>query len=252
MEKIEAIYPTHSEMQRIIDWFSLSISGRETTIFIPICPDYSVEPLTNSRHLFRHTFSSLGSGNGLIAQRIINALPIFYETFTKLNIQPKIVIGIADFEAFSESTLKRVNLTKNEFLNKVDLSRIAFSNEANLPTFMMTDLFGGVNSWINCVNNIKKSFKNGYFGAGNISTETLLNIAKKRKLLYNRWFGGKNCLEEYIPIVLEQGADYAAMGSFIAEKLKNCLVVGADNEILAPFYSFVKPISTLYLKRYYC
>jgi hypothetical protein len=252
MDMTEAIYPAKNEMQKIIDWLLLSLKGEETTIFIPICPDYSVEPLTNSSYRFRHTFDSLGSGIGQIAQRIIEILPALNKMLHELKIQPEIISGIADFEGFSEGTLKRVNLTLEEFLERVNLSRLAFSEKTGLHTLMITEMFGGKEKWIEYVRYIKKAFQQNDFGLTGINADKLLNIAIKRKPLYDRWYGKKGLLERYLPIVLEQGVDYAAMGSLVAQQLKNCLVLGADNNVMAPFYSFVRQVPTLYFKRYYC
>jgi MFS family permease len=43
-------------------------------VFSPVCPDYSIEPTGNPLCPYRHTFNELGSGLGLIAQSLIQAL----------------------------------------------------------------------------------------------------------------------------------------------------------------------------------
>jgi len=68
---------------------------------------------------------------------------------------------------------------------------------------------------------------------------------RKRKLLYER-------IAEYLPIALQQASDYAPMGALISKKYIKRLVLGADNDIFAAFYSFIIKIPTLYLKRNYC
>jgi hypothetical protein len=77
-------------------------------------------------------------------------------------------------------------------------------------------------------------------------------MTKNRLPLYSRWYGKKESLQSYVPILLSQGAEYAAMGSYLAEQFDNCLVLGADNNIMGDFYSFKKIIPTIYLKRVYC
>lgn len=253
IEKVEALYPSDNQMQKIVEWLAICLKNQKATVFLPICPDYSAEPVNSVKYFFKHNFQNLGSGIGLIAQRILKILPYLQEMFIKLDVQPTIISGIADFEGYSEGNLQKLNLTEEQFLEQVNLSRLAFEKKSKITTLMIAEKFGGKDKWLKIKQQIRKDFESGNFGNCNVEpTTALLNVARKRAVLYSRWYGKKTSLNEYIPIALEQSLDYAIMGIFIRENWENCLVLAADNDVMAPFYSYSKAIPTLYLKRYYC
>jgi len=254
LETVDAIYPPEQEMSEIVDWILRGLQGETLTIFIPVCPDYSAVPTGDPACPMRHTFDSLGFGNGQIAQRLINALPHLEEMLTALNLKVNIIAGAGDFEAFSESNLKRLNLTEDEFLQRVISSKNAFKNATtvNLSISMITDLCGGKNNWLHYMDTASKQFLKGDVGSTRVTSKILLDIAEKRRSLYSRWYGERTTLEDYIPIVLAQGMEYCALGLMIADHYSNCLVFGGDNDCMRYFYSLKEPIPTLYLKRYYC
>lgn len=248
----KAIYPKQQDMQKILEWLSLNQSGNESTIFIPICPDYAVESTGNINCPYRHTFDALGFGLGPVALRILDVLPLLKSMLDALNIFPSIVIGIADFEAFSANNLKSFNLTEQEFLSRVTKSKEEFEKKSCVAVIRITDLAGDKQNWLKHLNAIRAEFSRGNFGSAHINHNVLLDITKKRKALYTRWYGEKSSIEAYIPIVLDQGAEYATMGAFIAKELVNCLIIGADANVFVPFYSYAKPMATLYLEKNYC
>lgn len=251
MEKAKAIYPDETGMQLIVNWISTALNGEESTIFTPVCPDYSVEPSGNPECPFRHTFDSLGSGIDPVGLKILDILPSLQTLLMQLEIKPQIIFSMADFEAFSEKKLKRLGVNEGEFLRRVELTRSSLMEKAGRSFFMTTTLFGGRDAWLHKLKQIENKLQTHHFGLTTLTHEKLLHIADKRRALYTRFYGENESLEEYLPIVLEQGAEYATMGAFISKYYKNCLILGADNHLFAPFYSFSKSIPTLYLKRYY-
>lgn len=251
----EALYPSEEDMQTIITWLLACLSGSESTIFIPICPDYSYELTGDPSCPAKHTFDTLGTGNGLIAQRILSVLPLLKKFLTTLNLKVNIVAGLGDFEAFSEDNLTRLKLSKQEFLRRVKCSQESLIKACpieDVTVIMITDLCDETTSWEYLIQTIRNQFEKNDFGKTQITKKTLLEMAEKRSSLYSRWYGKRNVLEEYIPIALTQGLEYAAMGMLIAKHYQNCLVLGADNEVMRYFYSIEKTIPTLYLKRFYC
>ena len=254
MKQLDVIYPTEQEMQLITNWLLKGIRGETLTIFSPICPDYSVEETGDPRCPYRHTFNQVGSGIGAIAHRLLKAYPYLESMLTKHGIKLNIVVGLGDFEALSESNLKRVNVTQEEFLNRCQKSKTAFENACLVPTevYMITDLCDGHQAWLDTFEHFKNRLHKQDFGQSNLTREKLLTIVEKRKNLYDRWFGKKDTLEEYLPYAITQGAEYAAVGAIISKCRDNCFVLGADNDAMAPFYSIEKTTPTLYLERYYC
>lgn len=252
MEEMEIVYPGERQMKKIIDWIQAGLNGSVLTIFSPVCPDYSVEATGNPDCPYRHTFNELGSSLGLIAKRILNALPLIVKSLNNCGIEVNIIVGVGDFEAFADANLKRLNITQIEFLKRVRKSKIAFEESCKVPTsvYMITDMFGGSKEWYKIYQKFVDRLNEENYGASRLSSKVLLQIVRKRKNLYDRWYGKKQLID-HIPQVIMQGAEYAAMGCML-NKYNNCLILGADNDAMSPFYSVYKEIPTLYLKRFYC
>lgn len=250
LTEICAIFPSKKDMKKIYCCINNSLSGGELLIFSPVCPDYSVELTGNLTYPFRHTFNSVGSNVGLVAKRIIEALPHIINFFETVNIKFKIIIGMGDFEAFSEENLIRVKLTKTEFLNRINNSKNMLKNilSSSIEVCNVTDLFGGHANWFKYYDNSLALLKQNNFGSANLTRKEILNIARKRKNLYDRWYGNKN-IQDHVPRILMQGAEYSAMGAILAGR--NCLILGADNDAMKEFYSLYCSMPILYLKRFY-
>ncbi|MCD6045069.1 MAG: hypothetical protein K0R48_232 [Gammaproteobacteria bacterium] len=252
----DVIMPSEEGMHQIVNWINNARANMPSTIFIHTCPDYAVEPTFDVKRPYKHTFTSLGCEIGQIAKRIINILPSLKVFLERIQVKTTIITTIADYEAFSEKTVKRVGLSKEQFLYRVNLSRLAFQEESNqvipIETFMCADLCGGEKLWLQQTKDIHAEFDKDYFGKPKISNGVFLDIAKRRKALYSRWYNEKDIsAEHYVPIAKSQAAEYAMIGSFLAKNFVNCLVLGADDILFSPFYSFYKIIPVIYFKRRY-
>jgi hypothetical protein len=252
-EKIKIIYPDKENMQRIVKWLDAGLRGETLYTFSLACPDYSVEPTGDPRYPFRHTFSEVHSGIGLIARRILDAIPIIKHSFAKFNIDFIPILAMADYEILSEANLKILKITSDEFLKRMESSRNSFKKDCSIPivTPHVTELCGGYEKWKEIHSYFKDQFQKNDFGAGKINEKKITEILKSRKLLYARWYGFKEKIEEYLPILLEQGAEYATVGEIVAFTYKNCLILGADHSVFAEFYNINQSIPLLYLKRFY-
>lgn len=251
-QQMDVIYPDERAMEKFIIWMNKGLNQESLTIFSPICPDYSVETTGNPACPFRHTFNELGSGLGLIAQRILAAMPKFVNALTKCGFKVKVVVGLGDFEAYSDTNLNRLNITRSVFLERVAKSKKAFEKASliDVDVQMITDMVGGAHVWLDMYSKFVDRLNQGNYESTELTKRKLLSIVGKRKNLYDRWYGEKS-LVEHIPQLLNQGAEYTVLGA-MTKLMKNCLVLGADNNAMAPFYSIDQPIPTLYLKRYYC
>ena len=96
--EIYAIYPNEQNMLGIIKWLNRGLAGEKLNLFSLACPDYSVEKNPNSEFKFIHTFKSLGAGIGLVAQRILNAIPVIDQMAKQLNIKITYTLAMADYE----------------------------------------------------------------------------------------------------------------------------------------------------------
>jgi len=256
IKEVDAVYPTESHLQLFLDWIFSMQHSKKGTVFINICPDYATEPTGERHRPYRHTFAFLGDNLGQIAMRIVKALPVFVRLLQELNVSPEIVVGIGDFEAFSKATLERVELTENEFLSKVSKSLKAFEAACSqlpikIKTICITGLCGGKQAWLDKIDEIINSFDKNDFGNICVDDNIFLEIARRRKSLYSRWYGKQTKLEAYVPIAKYQAAEYAAIGYYAANTFDNCFVLGADSSLFGDFYSYLCPVPTFYLKRYY-
>ena len=252
-EKIQVLLPDYENMEHFVSYIKKGMNGETLTLFSPVCPDYSVEKTNDPQIPYVHTFNDIGCGVGLLAQRVMNALPYLDIFFRKYNINIQYIIAIADFEAWSEDNLKRLDITTSDFLSRIKESVTAIQKNLMIPatTLMFLELCGGYESWKANFDEFLSILNEMEFGNANITRDSLIEIVKARKSLYDRWQGVRNSLEDYFPQLLNQGAEYAVMGLIISQKYKNCIVLGADHPSMAPFYNMHQFIPSLYLKRFY-
>ena len=243
-----ASYPRYWD-ERIFDWIYKGLDGQSLTIFSPVCPDYSCEEIDGS---LRYTFNSLGSGIGMVAQSILNVLPQFLRFCAKHQLWVKACIGMADFEALEPENCDRLEIARELFFERVEDSRKAIAGRVgrSVKVVMCTSLYGGKYHWQKMKVDYEERFSKGDFGESALNHERLLAILKKRKSLYERWYGVRDSLEEYLPQLYSQGAQCAGVAT-IASNLSNCLILGADDQAMAPFYDVVQAFPVLYIKSNY-
>ena len=78
----------------------------------------------------------------------------------------------------------------------------------------------------------------------------VLEIVESRAHLYASWFPTleKN---QYLDIVIEQGAEYTTMGDLFFKKYKNLCVLAFDHSKMKIFYTLNNSFPVLYGKRRY-
>ena len=200
-----------------------------------MCPDYANVDL--GKGFYTLTFDGLGSEIGVTAKRLIENLDSLHSAFEKREIKVKHIAAIGDFEALSEDTCKRVQLTKLQFIEKLKISQNKLKIRAGkkLDTILFTELCNGFDNWTKIHSKFYKMLINNKFGRSNLTQEKIKTICESRKPLLYRWFG-KISDEELLKVVLWQGAEYATMGNIVQNNLNNTLVIGADHFKMAPFY----------------
>ena len=254
-QQLQVIYPSKEEMANIVRWLQRGLQGERLQLFSLVCPDYSVVSTGDPLCPYLHTFNELGAGVGLIAKRALAAYPLIATVLQQFDIKLlKPVVALADYEILAESGLTRLGLTHEEFLARLHSSRNALTelSEIEIENPMITNLCDGYDSWRQLHRKYHTQFMQSDFGAAKLNQKRLLAMVKTRKALYDRWHGQRNNLQEYISLLLDQAAEYAAVGEIINRCYDNCLVLGADHSVFEPFYKIKQITPTLYLKRFYC
>lgn len=252
MEKTKCLYPENNIMQAIIKWVQAGLDGEKLTVFAPICPDYSTQETDDPNYKI-YTFDEVGSGIGVVAQSILNAIPAIIELIKNLNLDIEIIIVTGDFEAYNISNLDRLRISTEEFLLRLRKSNLAIQKACDYPikTIMATDLCNGYQAWQETTQELQEMFENHDFGKSGLTEQKLLDIISARKALYDRWAKIYSTKEEYIPQLLTQGVEYSALGRIFAKYRKNFMILGADHSVMGPFYNIDRTIPILYLKKAY-
>lgn len=253
LANLQIIYPDRAMMKQVIAWLDRGLLGEPLSVFSLVCPDYSVEPTGNVYHSFKHTFKEVGGGIGLVAKRILDALPLIDCAFKQLGVNFTAIVAMADYESLSEANLKNLGVSSRTFLSRLESSRKAFVNYSKVPiqAVNILELCGGETRWLALCSDFQKAFAERKFGATVLSEKTLLEMVKARKSLYSRWYGPKQHDSEYLDILLNQAAEYAVVGKIVLEHYPNALVLGADHSVFGPFLNVPAPLPVLYLKRFY-
>ena len=226
------------------------IKGEKITFFSPVCPDYSYKKISEDLYLL--TFEDLGTNIGVVASRIKKYIDNIYSLFDKYNINYDHIIAVGDFEVLSRSNLKKLNISKDEFLKRIKISqkKIQTNFKKSKSKHLFTEHFGGLKKWENQYEIILEKIKKKGFGKSQLRKKHLDEIILSREQLYKRWFG-KISKKQMLDKLILQAAEYALMGKLIKENYKNVFVLGADHSKMSKFYSVINSILTIYIKKNY-
>ncbi len=236
------------------DFISLLIKCRKNSenisVISPVCPDYSHTTLKENFYSF--TFEKLNEDIGLVAKNILNNTKNIKDFFSNIKCHYDQELLVGDFEAYEKKNLKKLNITREDFLNKIRLTQSKINSilkTQNSNSFL--DICGGYTYWNKKKNYFQKKLNNFNFGNSNINKEKFNEILESRKKIYKNWY--PNLTEEQQKeMLVSQGAEYAAMGYFISKKYKNPIVIGADHHVMSPFYRVEnKNLVVLYIQKNY-
>ena len=225
------------------------LAGEEITLISPVCPDYGYVP---HKGRFRYTFDQLGDGIGLVAGRIVNALPPLRETLLRHGIRCRTVIAAGDFEGLDEATVARVKETRASFLAKVRCSqeKVMAALGFDATSVFIAELAGGEAAWRELTTRAYRSLAGDDLDALMSTQIDLDSILDTRMPLYQAWHGNRS-RTDLADVLLMQCAEYAAMGALFHRSFTNPLVIGGDHCRMMPFYWLHQPIPVLYLRRIY-
>jgi hypothetical protein len=235
---IPAVLPPRKIIRKVGSFLdtaqSAAQTGEEVVIFSPVCPDYAVAQTGDPERPYEYTFDGLGTGIGLVAQRILNTIPQVWDFFSQRGMNVRFVVAVGDFEADSKDTLDRVGLSKDEFVRRVQMSQQAFLDacpkEIPVEVPLMTEVF---TDWDEKIGQARQAVENGhYFGALKLDQKDVELIAAARKPLYERWYGRR---VDAVEKLLSQAPEYMATGACIEKHYPNSLILGADAVAMAGF-----------------
>lgn len=250
----EIVAPEPDVFFDVLNWIKRGQAGQPLTIVSPVCPDYEVEDGTAAKHRF--TFRGLGSTAGLTARRIFATfVPLGKFLREELGLEVSHVICPGDFEGLSDEVNARMGIDRAEFMARLELGRqdIEATSPAPVEGRFFTDLCGGQAAWTQIHHAILDDFANGELTAIR-DLPWVRRLAGSRAELYRRWYGGgAQSADFYLAKVLEQGAEYYAMGKIIREMsgYADPLVLGADDHRMGRFYRLTGPLPVLYVERNY-
>ena len=253
LAQAEIIAPEAEVFADVLAWVRRGLAGQPLTIVSPVCPDYAVEDGTAAKHRF--TFRDLGSTAGLTARRIFATFaPLGKFLREELGLDVHHVICPGDFEGLSEEANARMGIDRAEFMARLERGRqdIAASSPAPVESRFFTDLCGGQAVWTRIHREILEDFRSGDLAAVR-DLPWVRRLAASRAGLYQRWYGGAQSSGFYLDKVIEQGAEYYAMGKIIRELsgYPDPLILGADDHRMGRFYRVAGPLPVLYIERNY-
>ena len=234
---------------------SKGLAGETIHVLCPVCPDYANEQTGNPEAPYRYTFSGLGDEPGLVAERLLADLPRFADFFARNGIKVRFVIGQADFEVLSEDTVQQVGVDVPEFLRRMTVGGQKIADRVkNLPvdTLFISDLCGGLEGWRVLHADMRERLAAVHRGdAPAARSIDWQGILEARRPLYERWVGPRDSLNDYLPFLLNQGAEYAGLGEIARSLSETSFMLCCDHHAMTPFYKIVRDVPVVYLKRNY-
>ena len=229
------------------------LAGEPVHLLCPVCPDYAHEPTGNPEQPWRYTFSGIGSEPGLVAERLLEDLPRFATFFERHGVEAHFVIGQADFEVLSEATLRQVGVDAPTFLDRLaEGGRRIETRTSGLParTLFLSELAGGASGWQRLHAAMRERLAAISRGEAEAArTIDWAAILEARRPLYERWIGPR--AEDHLAFLLNQGAEYAALGELARDLSGNSLMLCCDHHAMTPFYKAWHEVPVVYLNRNY-
>ena len=236
-----------SSDQKIL--FLNKLQKGKISIVTPLCPDY--EHVYIGLGLYRYTFNKLGDGLGLIGKRLVKIIKEIHKTLKIYNITFEHKAYYGDFEAYSKEICKRVGSSEKEFICKLKKSAKLMKKSVKEINFtgLLVDELASKKKWNTLCKKNEKIIKAKINSDSNFK-KILLNILSSRMDLYKSWYPdlSKN---EYMGLLIKQGAEYTSMGDLFSEKIKNPIVFGLDHPKMGIFYNINTNIPILYGKPKY-
>lgn len=255
------IFPPTKEVKMLVDVIERGLSGEEVIITGAFCPDYAYESTGDLGIPFRYTFDNVGSGVGLVAKQFVRTIPFLENFLNSFGIKHRFILGIGDFEANSQEILRRVGVSREEFILRCILSLGDFKKEmGDIPVELRLFEHEWANGrWQKYIEEAHSRMKAGDFGdiqfntGKNPRTEVVQFIAKASGSFYCSWYGKDFSHTELEQLIIAQGAEYAAMGRVLKEDFfgQPFFQIAGDRPKMQSFNAMYSAHPTICTKRTY-
>lgn len=240
--------------------------GHRIHVLGAFCPDYSYEPTGDPNLPWRYTFDNVGEGVGLVAQQFARVTAPLSQFLSSIGVGHEMVFGIGDFEADSAKILQRVLKAEGpdayrEFVRRCAKSLDAFRAKMGNDLPLTLELCDADR----CKGRLRPYAREAYdrMVAGDFGRigevfgdphKVIRQIVKENGSFYKRWYERPDMSEEEIRLlVLEQGAEYAALARIYAEDFgeENIIVLSGDRPLMHTFDAMNVITPILCVKRAY-
>lgn len=230
METMPCVEPNKHVYEAIRGWLWLAMWGAKSTIFSGVCPDYAYE--LDGEGNPHYTFNGLGSGVGIVAQRVQKAMHAMAPFCESLGLDVEFVVAIADQEFDSQVTCDRVGVSQEEALRRLMGSQEEFRHGAPhgvpLSTYFMTQINPAL--WQECYAQARSiAAMADFLGQLMIPPRKWKDMIVKREPLMRKWF--PDC--DPSSSLQTQLSDYIALGAFLPQQYENVLVLAGDDPSMA-------------------
>lgn len=229
-------------VEAVAKWLQKALTGVESVVFSPVCPDWEVDQATQ-----RYTFKGLGEGIGLVAMRVLATTPEFAEYCQKWKLNVRFIFAIGDFEATPESCT-RLGISHEEFLKRLSQSQEALRSAMPAFVSLETPFITTLGNWGALLTSAGNSINaNNFSGPLKWSVRKLHQIAEARRSLYERWHGKS---VDVVRLTVEQGREYGVIGKMVVDQFPNPLVLAGDQAAMAAFWQALQdtPLAVVYLR----
>ena len=262
--EIGIVKPPEIILDSLAEWLKNLSLGESSQIVSVICPDYEV----NEAGMY--TFENLGTGVGKVAGKILSAYPKLIDFFKKYGLLENIqfVMLIAETEADLDWNVKRLGISKEEFLMRIAKSLQRIKQEVPVEiqdrfyAMNLTDVVGK-NAW-------SQIFEQAiYYAEGDIVVPKereqerifLQNLVEcgiseiaysKRLNLYHRWCIVDGNFDEDLAkeLFIHQKAEHMTSAKIITQSSNNPFVIQGESPWLSIWWQFLIPqiLPVIYLE----
>ncbi len=238
---------THCPSEVLARWLERGRQGEQSNIVSLACPAYAYT--RSSAGVLRYSYNGLEEGIGLAGQRFFPSLDAFHTLLrgelAVAHFQHEVLV--ADFEGFTEATLRRIGVTAAEFRQKSQRTAAAYQalggKRIRAETF--SQLSGGRTHWLRELKEMTQRVDAGEF-ATLADGERLRSIGEERRANFEQFFqqsiGPVDVLRRLITM---RAIELATVGKLIAAAYANALVLSIGDGQCAAFLALAADLPVL-------